>query len=443
MRPGDRLVIGLSGGVDSVALLDCLQRCAKPLRLRLSALHVNHQISPAASSWVAFCRRLCRARGVPFHSVKVKVGRGGGIEAAARAARYAAFAAQECDAIVLAHHRDDQVETFLLQLLRGAGLKGLAAMPLVRKSEVQRLVYSRPLGAVTRRKSEGKSPSILRPMLDVTRAEIVEYAKARKLKWVEDDSNADVRFARNYLRHAVLPVLARRVPAYLTTIARSIGHVAEAAHLMDEVAAADSDGHVNGGALSVDALRRLSGARARNLLRAFLAGHGIAMPAAERLEEALRQALAAKHDAQVLIELEGSALRRYAGYLHVVREGRAPRGYSRRWRGERRLVLDAIGGVLTLTRATGAGISLARLRGGEVTVRPRRGGERLRPDCRRPRRTLKNLLQESGLPPWLRDRLPLMFCDGKLAWAAGIGVDCDFQAVKGEAGIVPGWVRHP
>jgi tRNA(Ile)-lysidine synthase len=426
VKPGDHLVVGLSGGVDSVVLLDCLQRCASRLRIRLSALHVNHQLNPNARRWVSFCRRWCRARGIPCASVKVKVDRSGGVEAAARAARYAAYARRECDAIALAHHRDDQVETFLLQLLRGAGVKGLAAMPLL-KSKVES------------RKSKGKSPSLLRPMLDVTRAEILAYSKARKLKWVEDDSNADVRFARNYLRHAVLPVLARRFPACLSTIARSIGHVAEAARLLDEVAASDADGYLKDGALAVEALRRLPAARARNLLRAFLAGHGVAMPGVERLEEGLRQALEAKRDARVLIELDGASLRRHAGYLHVVRAGKAPAGYARRWRGEKRLALDGIG-VLTLARASGAGISLARLREGSVTIRSRRGGERLRPDHRRPRRSLKNLLQESNVPPWMRERLPLLFCGGKLVWVAGIGVDCEFQARAGEPALVPGWL---
>jgi tRNA(Ile)-lysidine synthase len=435
VRPGDQLVAGLSGGVDSVALLDCLQRCAAPLGFRLSALHVNHQLSPNAARWASFCRRLCRARGIPFRAEKVTVRRGGG-EAAARAARYAAFARHECDAIALAHHRDDQVETFFLQLLRGAGVKGLAAMPLLKSEVESRKSKGKSQSPVISRQS---SPAILRPLLDVTRAEILDYAKARKLKWIEDESNADVRYARNYLRHEVLPVLGRRFPAYLTTIARSIGHVAEAARLLDEVAAADGRGRIKDGALAVEALRRLPDARARNLLRAFLADRGIAMPSAERLEEGLRQVLTAKGDAHVLIELDGASLRRHDGYLHVVRAGKAPPGYSRRWRGEQRLVLDELGGVLTLARGTGAGISLDRLSVGRVEIRLRRGGERLRPDCRRPRRSLKNLLQESKVPPWLRERLPLMFCGGKLVWAAGLGVDCDFQAKEREAAVLPKW----
>jgi tRNA(Ile)-lysidine synthase len=280
-------------------------------------------------------------------------------------------------------------------------------------------------------------------LLDATRAEIAAYAKSRKLGWIEDESNADSRHARNYLRHEVLPVIARRFPAFLSTIARSIRHVADAAALMEEVAASDGAGRIRNGALEVAALRELPDARARNLLRAFLAAHGLAMPGADRLDEVLRQALAAKPDARVMIELDAASVRRHAGLLYVVRAGASTAGYRRRWRGERRLVLDGLGGVLTFMPATGAGIGLARLRAGEVTIRARSGGERLRPDCNRPRRTLKNLLQESGVPPWVRERLPLLYCGNKLVWAAGLGADCDFRARTGEAAIVPAWEPEP
>src|SRR5512134_192461 len=269
VRPSDRLLAGLSGGVDSVVLLDVLARVAPRLRLRLSALHVNHQLSPNAGRWESFCRRLCRARGIPFQSVKVGVRRGDSVEAAARAARHAVFARQDCEYVVLAHHRDDQVETLLLQLLRGAGVKGLAAMPAIRKAE-SRTQKSDP--SVVSRQS---SPAILRLLLDVTRAEILAYAKARKLKWIEDESNQDIYFRRNFIRHEVLPVLARRFPAYRATLARAAGHLAKAALLLDELAAADAAGHLADAALSVAALRRLPLARARNLLRYFLALHGV------------------------------------------------------------------------------------------------------------------------------------------------------------------------
>jgi tRNA(Ile)-lysidine synthase len=362
------------------------------------------------------------------------------MEAAARAARYAVFKRQRADFIVLAQHQDDQVETLLLQLMRGAGVRGLASMPLLRMADGGWRMAEDARG----RRESYPSPAILRPMLDVTRAEILEYATGRRLEWIEDESNANVDIRRNFLRHEVLPLIARGFPAYRSTVARAARHLAEASELLDELAAQDGKGFIENGTLAIDALRGISLPRARNLLRFFLASRGVMMPGTERLDEALRQALRAREDARVVIELDGTALRRYRGRLHVVPASKPlPRGYARRWRGEREIELAELGGVLLMEHTRGKGISMARLGHAPVTVRLRHGGEVLRPDCRRPRRSLKNLLQESGVAPWLRDRLPLVLCGRELAWVPGIGVDCAFQAGPGEAALQPRWQPCP
>lgn len=434
IEPGDRLIVGLSGGVDSVVLLDMLSRIAQRRRFVLAALHVNHQISPNAGRWATFCRAACRARGIPLRVVRVTVKGGDSLEAAARGARYDALLAQRADYVVLAHNQDDQAETLLLQLLRGAGVKGLAAMPLVSS---KRLTVSRQKNAPH---ALHLTPRILRPLLDVPRAEIEAYARRRKLEWIEDESNAEIYFLRNFLRHEVLPQIARRFPAYRTTLARSAGHFAEASKLLDELAGQDGAEYFCNGALQVAGLRKLSRARARNLLRCFLAGHGVIMPNADRLEEALRQSLTAKDDAGLRVDLGSCELRRFAQALHVVEKMPGPSSkFSRVWRGERKLVLPELGGVLTMAKGRGTAISLAKLQAKPVTLRVRRGGERLRPDCRRPRRSLKNLLQEAGVPPWLRDRLPLLFCGSALVWVPGIGIACEFQATSGEVSVAPQW----
>ena len=439
VKTGDRLVIGLSGGVDSVVLLDILSRLARRRRFRLAALHVNHQLSRNARQWAAFCRRLCRARGIALRAVKVTVPRGNSLEAAARAARYDAFRRVRADYVALAHNQDDQAETVLLQLLRGAGVKGLAAMPLVRKAEGGR------------RKAEGGKgslhpssfilhPSILRPLLDTTRADIEAYARARGLAWIEDESNAEPYFLRNFLRREVLPVIARRFSAYRGTLARSARNFAEAARLLEDLALADGAQHCRDGALEVAALRRLPRARAKNLLRWFLASRGALMPNSDRLEEAVRQACTAKDDARVCINLGGHELRRFAAALYVVPKRAAPgAGFARRWRGESVLAVPELGGVLTMLKRRGAGIDAAKLTARAVAIRLRQGGEQLQPDCNRPRRSLKNLLQEAAVPPWLRARLPLLFCGDALVWVPGIGIDCSFQAQPGQSSLLPHW----
>src|SRR6185436_12714678 len=186
--------------------------------------------------------------------------------------------------------------------------------------------------------------------------------------------------------------------------------------------------------------RGLSPARSRNLLRFFLARQGVTMPSAARLDEALRQALTAKQDGQLAIDLGACDLRQFEGRLHVIARRAVPQpDYALRWRGERRLAVPELGGVLVMAPSRGAGLSLARLREQPVAVRVRGGGERMQPDPQRPRRTLKNLMQEARIPPWERGRLPLVFCGGDLAWVPAIGIDCAYQAAPGERSIFPAW----
>ncbi len=414
VQSGERLVAGLSGGVDSVVLLDLLRRLSKKLSFELAAVHVNHQINSAAGRWAAFCRALCRQHGIPLTVVRVTVPRGASLEAAARTARYRVFAALPADHVALAHHLDDQAETVLLQLLRGAGVKGLSAMPVARHS-------------------------ILRPLLDIPRSEIEAYARRHKLEWIEDDSNADLAFDRNFLRHEVMPVIAPRYPAYRKTLLRASRNLAEAALLLDELAAADA--RLTASGLEIAGLRRLSAPRAKNVLRYFLAAQGVIMPNAARLDECVRQLLQARQGMRTAIDLGEYEMRRYAHELRVVAKTiTPPRDFRQVWHGESRLRLPELGGTLVLKKGRGAGISLEQLVAQPVTVRLRQGGERIQTHPRRPRRSLKNLLQETRVPPWLRDRLPLLFCGDELAWVAGIGAGCRFHAKPGEPSVQPRWL---
>lgn len=420
VQPGRHLTLALSGGADSVALLDILAQLRASLHFPLSAVHVNHQISPNAADWAGFCARLCAGYNIPFQVVKVDLKRqpGESLEALARDARYRAFAEQKTDFIVLAQHLDDQAETLLLQLLRGAGAKGMSAM-----GELQA-------------RGEGQG-AIVRPLLDISRRTILDYAALRGLQWVEDESNADIVFDRNYLRHQVLPLLGRRFPGYRETFARTSRNLAESAQLMDDLARLDCAAAASGDRLKVDALRGLSAARARNLLRYWLAESGMPMPSAGRLENLQQQLCSARDDAQVLVRLGGGLIRRYRSEVCLEKKALVPRPeLALTWAFQDELDLPDSGGRLLFERTVGQGLSLSRLTAEPVTVRLRQGGERLRPDCRRPSRSLKNLLQEAGMPPWQRQRLPLLFSGEKLAFVPGIGAACEYRADEGEIGVV-------
>lgn len=421
---GARMVLGLSGGIDSMVLLHVLVRTLRLSPQRISAIHVNHQLSPHAAQWAAFCRRRCRELGISLRVVKVDVRRGNSTEAAAREARRTVFAGSGADVVLLAHNRDDQAETLLLQLLRGAGPRGLAAMPQYRPAEV-------PL------------PALLRPLLDVPRSAIETYAQRHRLQWVEDDSNDDRSYLRNFLRHDVLPLIEGRLPGAGATLARAARHQAEASELLDALAQIDLGAVFAREWLPLAVLRALPEQRARNALRYFLRSSGLLMPDAVRLGEMLRQALTARGDSALRLRIAGAELRRFRDALHVVRPLPAlDSGFARSWNGRGLLRLEPLGGVLRLERTTQGGIDAALLRKAKIEVRVRRGGESLRLSGHGRRRTLRNLLQEADLPPWVRERLPCIYLDGVLAAVAGIGVDSRFRAQSGRPGLLPVWRPH-
>lgn len=429
VQRGDRLLLGLSGGIDSVVLLDVLAHLAAPMHFELSALHVNHQLSAHAPAWARFCRASCADRGVRCRVVKVEIARSNSVERAAREARYAALRAGAADWIALAHNADDQAETVLLQLFRGAGVKGLAAMPFMASHRAGR--------------ERGKAaPLLLRPMLDVPRAQIEQYAAANNLKWIEDESNTDTTYMRNWLRCELLPRLAERVPGYRATLARAASNFGEAAELLDALARIDAGVAAASGKFTLTQLRQLTPSRAKNLLRFVIAEHDWLMPDADSLNEALRQALTTSADSQLSVNLGECELRRQGGVIHLLKRLHARvRGEDAvvTWDGQRTLRLPGLGGVLTMTPRRGAGLSIERLQSARVTVRVRVGGERLRPDAARPTRTVKNLLQEARVPAWERERLPYIYSGDTLACIPGVASDHRFCARKGEPSVLPAW----
>jgi tRNA(Ile)-lysidine synthase len=410
--PGERVAVALSGGIDSMVLLDALHSLAPRFALRLSAVHVNHRLSPQAGRWAEFCAEACATRGVPLEIHRVEVARrpGQSLEAAARVARYEKLLAADVDVVALAHHADDQAETILLQLLRGAGPAGLAAMPGYRQRDAG-------------------EPALLRPMLELPRSTLAAYANARGLVWVDDESNADRRHKRNLLRIDVAPLLAEAFPGYPSVLVRAASHQAEASDLLDELACQDAGDTQHG--LDRAALTALAPARAGNLLRWFLRGEGLRPPSTARLAEMLAQLQTAGADARTRILHDGAEIGCHRGRVVVHAAAAGP--YARGWRGESSVELP--GGILQFERTHGAGIAAAKFDVAVVTLRSRRGGERIQLAANRPQRAVKKLLYDAQLPIWRRQALPFIWCGEELVAVPGIGVALAFQAKPDE----PAW----
>lgn len=414
-----KLCIALSGGLDSCVLLSALLAAQKQLAFTLHAIHVHHGLSPNADAWAEFCVARCQALKVPCQVVHVNVDKkaGLGIEAAARKARYEALLQSDADFIVLAHHQDDQAETYLLQLLRGAGVKGLSAMSAIDSKR-----------------------RLLRPLLSIPRLEIEDYARHANLKWVEDESNQDTHYDRNFIRHALTPLLSQRFPSVQAVLARSANHMAEASSLLDDLATLDAQRCVHDTKVNLLELAKLSEVRAKNLMRWWLAGFGFSLPSKERLDEILQQLLHAKADATIKLVIDAGKvnLRRYQGYAFIEADAKAL-PIAMIWQGESALELPD-GSRLLFERKQGEGLAIERLGVHQLRIAHRHGGERFKPDLHRPTRTLKHLLQESNMPPWLRDRLPLIYFDDALAVVPTIGVSCLMQAAEHELGLVITWL---
>jgi tRNA(Ile)-lysidine synthase len=283
------------------------------------------------------------------------------------------------------------------------------------------------------------SPNLLRPLLHCSRQEILDYAVAHQLRWVEDESNADDSYPRNFLRHRVLPLLGEKFPAYRDTLGRSTQHFAEASSLLDELAAQDAVRAIESETLSVSALQAHTLPRARNLLRYFLHQRGAVMPQAVQLDQMLHQLCTAGEDAAVCINVGEWEIRRYRGRAHVLRAlGEFDKHMVVPWNGEAQLDWPALNRTLQFKFMQGSGISLEKLRRATVTLRVRQGGETLRPHPNAATRTLKNLLREQHIPPWQRDRLPLLYCGEELICVVGVAIASEYQADSKEPGVLVG-----
>lgn len=419
-----RVGVALSGGQDSIVLLHALSRLRADGRLpaRLSALHVHHGLSARADAWADFCADQCAALDIPLQIERVNVPRdsGEGLEGAARRLRHAAFARFPVDWLVLAHHRDDQAETVLLHLLRGSGVAGASGMP------AERALIDGPV--------------LIRPWLAVARPTLEAYADAHQLRWIEDESNADRHFRRNYLRHEVLPGLDTQFPGARQSLVRAAAHFAEAAGLLDDLALHDAARvRQPSGRLGLLAFNQLAPAHARNLLRQAWIAAGFRAPSARWIEEARKQLAVTGAESETCVTTPEGALQVYRGELYFVPQRRPAPFDGHRWQGES--AVPWAGGSVRFEAAVAGGIRPELLANGGFELRARQGGERFRTQSNRPRRALRNVLQSAAIPPWERERLPLGWSGDRLVWVGGFGVDADCACASGETGLMPVW--HP
>lgn len=400
-HPARRYWIGYSGGLDSHVLLHLCAELRAETGPVFAALHVNHRLHPDADLWQAHCRRICDRLVMPFEAavVDARPAAGESPEEAARRARYRAFTEvlQANEALLLAQHQDDQAETVLLQLLRGAGPAGLAGMPA-----------SAPLGA-------GR---LLRPFLDVPHRTLQDHARAQGLNWIDDPSNADLRYDRNFLRHRVMPLLRQRWPACARTLARSARHCGETVALLEaEMNAALETLVAADGSLDFAALTTRPEPQQRGLLRAWLKRQGARPPGSVYLDRILSECWQAASDRIPRIRWRGGEVRRWRGRLYFLTASPPPdTDWQSPWDGCDALLLPD-GSRLEAVPAP-RGIPLALWQERPITVRYRRGGEILRQHGHR--RPLKKLLQEQGVPPWLRQRLPLVYLGEELVAVADL-----------------------
>ncbi len=416
--PPARLCVGLSGGLDSVVLLHLLATARHLLPFDLSALHVHHGLSPNADDWAAFACDYAAGLGVPclVERVTLTQRRSHGIEAAARNARYAAFAQTSTDVVLTAHHQGDQVETVLLNLLRGSGLPGLAAMP-----------STRPLNSHI---------TLLRPLLDIPRDELLRYAQQHGLRWIEDESNQQTDFDRNFLRHKVIPIAAEAFPSLARSVSRSARHIAEAQSLLDELAQGDLVQCVSEEAFLL--ATPLSPLRLRHALRYWLAELGLVLDT-RAFDELWRTSTQAASDSQPALIWRKQAVRRYRDRLYVTSANVQPGELTTLvWQQGTDNVVPAWRGQLRWRQVAQGGIAAVHLTG-EITLKPWQGARTLRLRADGPAQQLKTLAQTHGIAPWVRSQTPLLYKGEQLLAWPGIGVQAEFQATEGEHGWLPFW----
>ena len=419
-KSGKRIAVALSGGLDSVVLLDTVCKAQAKNQNQIFAFHIHHGLQKQADDWLIFCEKLAKQYKIHFDFRLLHLNAEeayGNTEARARAGRYEALA-DLCEEygiedLLLAHHQNDQAETVLLQLLRGSGVAGLSGMP------------------ASRGIADNPGITLWRPLLNQSRQELEAYAKEHKLKWIEDPSNQDTKYRRNAVRKKIIPALEKIQPEALANMARSAQLLGEAQTLLNRLAEQDGKSILNKNQLKVAPLLVLAKEdlpAANNVLRYWLQTQRLAMPSQERLQAWWRDLSQVKADANLEWLHDERKIYLWRGMLQV---GNVEAG---RW------VLKTLPANSKQLGLPAGWVKDAQ-DNNQISLRERQGSEKIQIKPKTPRKTLKNLYQEADIPPWER-QAPLLYIGDELIAVAGIGLSYPHLVASGRR-VLPEWVQNP
>ena len=411
-----RYLVAYSGGMDSHVLLHLFSLSEHHIRKKITAVHINHGLSPNAESWEEHCKGICDVYGIRLKLISIDARHppGESPESWARAQRYKSLEdlLDDGDILFTAHHMNDQAETLLLQMFRGSGPQGLAGMPCIQHF--------------------GKGWHN-RPLLEYTKSQLTQYAKAEKLSWIEDESNSDTGFDRNYIRHQVVPVIQGNWPGINSTLSRVASHQSELIQLQKKLAIIELQAVQDGTGLRLDVvkLKQLDEPSQKNLIRVWLKKLGLPVPDSKNMQCIIRDILFSKYDAIPCVNWQGAEIRRYRNFIYASKPlAEHDPGNVIHWDLERPVSITH--GVLSATKGTGYGIRADECKKNCLDIRYRRGGESIRQDGKKHHDTLKKLFQENAVPPWLRDRVPLLYIEGSLAAVPGKWIDKQYAGRENE-----------
>ena len=420
---GLEILLGFSGGLDSSVLLHLLAQMQAKLHFKLKAIHIHHGLSSSADNWLNFCKDKCKSLNIEFYDEKVKINDKSslGIEGEARELRYKAIKKKQKGIVVLGHHQDDQAETLMLQLLRGSGLKGLAGMP---EFDVKRKFW--------------------RPMLNIKKKLLEIYADENNIEYIEDESNEDINFDRNFIRKKVLPLIESRYPASIKTICRSASNISEGYYLNELLAFDDSKNLMSddGRYLLINDLKKLPKVRAINLIRWWLSFNNLLMPSKKNMGELYKQMFFIKKDTALNLKIsEEVSIRAHNNKLLIVNLNINSSTFDLKWSGQEEFNLPNKT-KLQFKKIEDGGLSLSKLGVRTLNIKSRVGGEKLKPFSDQPSRSLKYLFQTADIPIWERGQIPLIFANNELVAVPNLAVHHKYQSSMGEEGYQINWLHN-